>query len=217
MIRLLVFASGRGSNARNIFALAKQYPRQIEVVGLVTENPKSGVLQYAKTEQIPIMIVPLPTDVSGSSRRREHEWQILKAIKHLEFDYICLAGYMRILTPEFLAHFPHPNWSVSKIINIHPSLLPSFRGVNAYQQAFRAGVKVAGVSLHFVDAGVDTGSIIHQRTFPRLANDTLESFMQRGLQQEYIAYREVLMALSMGTYTVVDEPFALYIQMAGEE
>lgn len=217
MIRLLVFASGRGTNARNIFALAKEYPKQMEVVGLVTENPTAGVLQYAKSEQISTMVVPLPTDVSGLSRRSEHERQILKAIKHLQFDYICLAGYMRILTPQFIERFPHPNWSVSKIINIHPALLPSFRGMNAYQQAFDAGVKVSGVSVHFVDAGVDTGPIIHQRTFPRLATDTLESFTQRGLQQEYRAYREVLMALATGTYTVVDEPFAFYIQMAGEQ
>ena len=213
MLRVVVFASGRGSNARNIFALAQQYPDKISVVALVSNRKKAGVLEYAKEFDVPSFVVPVRLAVPKKERRQRHEEEIAAVLDGLSFDYICLAGYMRVFTEQFVARYPHPTWPVSKIINIHPSLLPSFPGTNGYEDAFRYGVKYSGVTLHFVDAGVDTGAIIHQRIVARKSSDSFALFQNRGLQEEYQAYKEMLLALAEGRYTVQHSPFSLFLQV----
>jgi phosphoribosylglycinamide formyltransferase-1 len=109
-------------------------------------------------------------------------------------DLVCLAGYMRILTPEFVRAFPH------RILNVHPSLLPAFPGLDAQAQALEHGAKVAGCTVHFVDEGVDSGGIIVQRAVPVLDDDTVESLSARVLEQEHIAYPEAIARVLSGDF-----------------
>ena len=213
MLRIVVFASGRGSNARNIFELAAEYPQRISVVALVTNRKKAGVLQHAKEFNIPSFFVPVRKALPKNQRRIQHEKEISSILDELTFDYICLAGYMRVFTPGFVARYPHPQWPVSKILNIHPSLLPSFPGTHGYEDAFQYGVKFSGVTLHFVDAGMDTGTIIHQRIVERNVEDTFVQFQERGLKEEYQAYGDVLLALADGRYIIKRSPFSLFVQV----
>ena len=112
-------------------------------------------------------------------------------------DLVCLAGYMRILSAEFVRAFPN------RILNVHPSLLPAFPGLEAQAQALEYGAKVAGCSVHFVDEGVDSGSIIVQRAVPVHDNDTAESLSARVLEQEHIAYPEAIARVLSGEYRMV--------------
>ena len=213
MVRVVVFASGRGSNARNIFALAQQYPDKVSVVALVSNRKKAGVLEYANEFGIPSFVVPVRLSVPKNERRQHHEKEIAAVLDGLSFDYICLAGYMRVFSAPFVARHSHPIWPVSKIINIHPSLLPSFPGTSGYEDAFQYGVRYSGVTLHFVDAGVDTGPIIHQRLVERKSSDSFAQFQNRGLQEEYRAYKELLLALAEERYEVQLSPFSLFLQV----
>lgn len=212
MLRVVVFASGRGSNARNIFDLAAQNPQKISVVALITNRKKAGVLSHAKDFNIPSFFVPVRKTIPKQERRKRHEDEVESILKTLSFDYICLAGYMRVFTKDFVACHRHAQWPVSNIINIHPSLLPSFPGTSGYEDAFRYGVKISGATLHFVDAGVDTGPILHQRVVVRTCDDTLTQFQERGLAEEHRAYRELLLALADERYIVHHSPFSFFLQ-----
>ena len=211
MMRIVVLASGRGSNAANIFALAQQYPHLIHVEALICNKPQAGVLAHADSFGVPSFVIPVPKGTDSTERRRKHEERIHECLATLSFSYICLAGYMRVFTPEFVAQYPHSVWPVSTIINIHPSLLPSFPGTHGYDDAFSYGVQISGVTTHFVDAGVDTGTIIHQRSFPRLFGDNLASFSERGLAEEYICYRQTLYALATEQVYVSFDPFHICV------
>ena len=111
-------------------------------------------------------------------------------------DLVCLAGYMRLLSPEFVAAFPH------RILNIHPSLLPAFPGLDAQQQAFDYGVKVTGCTVHFVDDELDHGAIVLQRAIPVLDDDDAHSLAARILAEEHIAYTEAIARVVSGEYEV---------------
>jgi phosphoribosylglycinamide formyltransferase-1 len=120
------------------------------------------------------------------------ESEILKLCHSLNIQWIFLAGYMRILTAHFLKSFHDKELNACRVINIHPSLLPEFPGKDGYGDAFHSGAQVSGISIHFVDEGVDTGPIILQGKFERQLNDTLEDFKKRGLQLEHQLYPQVL-------------------------
>ena len=211
MLRVVVFASGRGSNARNIFALAQQHPDKISVVALVSNRKKAGVLEYAQEFDIPSFVVPVRLAVPKKERRQQHEEEIAAVLDGLSFDYICLAGYMRVFTSQFVERYPHPTWPVSKIINIHPALLPAFKGANGYEDAYNYGVTVAGITVHFVSPEVDSGPIIHQRYFKRKAADSLADFKARGLVEEHLGYRRTILALSTDSIIVKQDPFHLFL------
>ena len=121
---------------------------------------------------------------------------------------------MRVFTPEFVSRYRHEKWPVSKIINIHPALLPSFPGTKGYEDAFTYGVRFSGVTTHFVDEGVDTGTIIHQRMIKRKTHDTLAEFSARGLQQEYLCYRETLYGLATNHVSISFDPFHIFLNTA---
>ena len=128
--------------------------------------------------------------------REAHEEEVLRIIAEAEPDFICLAGYMRLLSPAFVAAYPH------RILNIHPSLLPAFPGVDAQAQAVAYGVKVSGCTVHFVDQNLDAGPILVQRTVEVRDDDTAESLAARILEQEHIAYVDALRKLSRGDYRI---------------
>lgn len=193
-INLVVFASGRGSNAKNILEYVASNKNKesfrLNVLALVTDQKNAGVIEYARQFNTPIHVIPFKTS------KKDHEDEVLDKLKDHPVDYICLCGYMRILSPLFINAFTHTGEKHSRIINIHPSLLPDFPGKDGYGDAFKANVKESGVTLHFVDEGIDTGKIIKQRRFARYEDDDFESFQKRGLKLEHESYRELLQELN---------------------
>ena len=217
-MKVVVFASGTGSNARNIFALAQKHPELIEVCALISNKSDAGALAIAKEFEIESYVVPLERKESKLLTRVHHEERICEILDEIDFDYICLAGYMRIFTKDFVQKYPHPEWPVSKIINIHPALLPSFKGHSGYEDAFDYGVKISGVTTHFVNEEVDGGSIIHQRSFERYHDDTLQKFKKRGLEEEYVCYRQTLLALATKDIHISSTvPFRLHVSLSEEK
>jgi len=175
--RLAVLASGRGSNFKAIAASCRRDDFPAEVVCLVTDNAKAGAISVAEEYGIPCEYVD-----AGSRRGRLQdgaEEEIVRRLREYEVEFVFLAGFMRILRTELLSAFP------GRILNVHPSLLPSFKGLHAQQQAFDYGVRVAGCSVHFVDDSVDGGPIILQEAVPVEDADSCESLAERILAAEH--------------------------------
>ena len=184
--RLAVFASGRGSNLGSLTA-AFPLGDPLASVALVLSNKRSaGALAFAESCGIPAYALPF-----GNDRERfESEADALLAA--FEIDLICLAGFMRVLSPEFTARH------AGRLLNIHPSLLPVFPGLHAQRQALSAGATASGCTVHFVDAGVDTGIPIVQRRVPVLPDDTEATLAARILAEEHRAYPEAVRAVLTG-------------------
>ena len=134
--------------------------------------------------------------VSKGRPRADHDADLIACLREHNVDLVCLAGYMRLLSPGFIAAFPN------RILNIHPSLLPAFPGLDAQQQAFDYGVKVAGCTVHFVDEHLDHGAIILQRAIPVLETDDAHSLAERILAEEHIAYSEAIARVASGEYEI---------------
>ncbi len=133
---------------------------------------------------------------SKGRKRAEHDADVIACLRAHGVDLVCLAGYMRLLSPEFVAAFPN------RILNIHPSLLPAFPGLEAQEQAFDYGVKVAGCTVHFVDEHLDHGVIVLQRAIPVLETDDAHSLAERILAEEHMAYTEAIARVVSGEYEV---------------
>jgi phosphoribosylglycinamide formyltransferase-1 len=194
--RLAILISGRGSN---MVALADavddgRIPNaQIEIV--ISDQPDAAGLSIAKDRGIETLII----ERRGRSRV-EHDAEIVSELERHEVDLVCLAGYMRILSQNFLDSYR------GRLLNIHPSLLPSFPGLDAQRQALDNGVKLAGCTVHFVDETLDGGPIIAQRTVPVYEGDTVESLSARILEQEHQLYPEaVAQVLSAQPRSVVSQ------------
>lgn len=184
--RLAVFASGRGSNLR---ALAAAFPPSdpfASVVLVLSNRRAAGALSLAEAYGVPAHAVPF----GGDRDHFEREADVL--LKTFGVDLVCLAGFMRVLSPAFTARYAR------RILNIHPSLLPLFPGLHAQRQALAAGVRESGCTVHFVDAGVDTGETVVQRRVPVLPGDTEETLSERILQEEHRAYPEAVRRVLMG-------------------
>jgi phosphoribosylglycinamide formyltransferase-1 len=134
---------------------------------------------------------------SKGKPREEHDHEVVAALKQHNVDLICLAGYMRLLSPWFVQQFPQ------RILNIHPSLLPAFPGLEAQEQAFAYGVKVSGCTVHFVDEELDHGAIIVQKMVPVLDGDNEHTLAERILEQEHVAYSEAINIVLGGKFTVM--------------
>lgn len=187
--RIAVFASGQGSNFAAL-ALAQREGRLgggvIEL--LVSDRPEAPVAQRAQEAGIPSLLLR-PKDFDS---REQYEARIVEELKRREIGLIVLAGYMRLITPVLLAPYE------GRIINIHPSLLPAFAGKDAIGQALAYGVKLAGVTVHFVDGGMDTGPVIAQRALAVEDGDTADSLAERIHRIEYELYPEVVAAFAAG-------------------
>jgi phosphoribosylglycinamide formyltransferase-1 len=188
--RIGILLSGRGSNflaiAESIRAGRLKNVEIAIVISNVAEAP--GI---AAAEQLGL---PHAVAVSKGRKRAEHDADVAALLKAHNVDLVCLAGYMLLLSPEFVAAFPH------RILNIHPSLLPAFPGLDAQQQAFEYGVKVAGCTVHFVDEELDHGAIILQRAIPVLESDDAHSLADRILAEEHLAYTEAIARVASGEY-----------------
>lgn len=194
--RIAVFASGRGSN---LASLVRAFPpdagddalARLELV--VSNRPGAPALRRGEEAGVRTLAVAWtePAAVDGGAREAFEEAVDAALVRH-GIDLICLAGFMRILSPQFTAR-----WS-GRMVNVHPSLLPSFRGLHAPRQALAAGVRESGCTIHLVDAGVDTGRILLQRRVPVRAGDTAGELAERILHQEHLAYPEAVRALLKG-------------------
>jgi len=188
-----ILLSGRGSNftaiATNVRA-GKIPNARIAVV--ISNKASADGIETAKKLNLTTAVIP-----SKGKDREVHDREVVGALKQHKVDLICLAGYMRLLSPWFVQQFPQ------RILNIHPSLLPSFPGLEAQQQAFAYGVKVAGCTVHFVDEELDHGAIIVQKTVPVLEMDDEHALAERILEQEHIAYTEAINFVLQGNYEIV--------------
>lgn len=177
--RVAVFASGTGSNFE---ALMGSNDRGFDVVMLICDQPKAHVIGLAAGYGIETVML----DPKTFATKAAYETEIIKKLNRANVEWIVLAGYMRIVGETLLAEYEE------KIVNIHPSLLPSFPGKDAVGQALAAGVKVSGVTIHYVDAGVDTGPIIAQEPVTVFPNDTNDSLQKRIQQVEHVLYTRVI-------------------------
>lgn len=188
--RLGVLLSGRGSN---FMAIAGSI-RAGRLPGVEIAVAVSNVADAAGLAAAAELGLPCRVCVSKGRSREAHDANLIACLREHEVDLVCLAGYMRLLSPGFIAAFPN------RILNIHPSLLPAFPGLDAQQQAFDYGVKVAGCTVHFVDEHLDHGPIVLQREIPVLESDDGRSLAARILEQEHIAYSEAIARVASGEY-----------------
>jgi phosphoribosylglycinamide formyltransferase-1 len=192
MKRLGILLSGRGSN---FLAIAKAIREQrlpgAEIAVVLSNKPDAPGLKSAQEMGLPAFAVS-----SLGLTRATHEAEIIARLHQHRVDLVCLAGYMRIISPDFVAAFPN------RILNVHPSLLPAFPGLDAQGQALEYGAKVAGCTVHFVDEAVDHGVIVLQRVVAVEDRDTAESLSARILEQEHLVYPEAIARVLSGSYTV---------------
>jgi phosphoribosylglycinamide formyltransferase 1 len=191
-LRLGILLSGRGSNflaiGRNIREGRLPKTEIAVVLSNVADAPGlAAAAQLGLSHQVL---------VSKGRPRADHDADLIACLRQHNVDLVCLAGYMRLLSPGFIAAFPN------RILNIHPSLLPAFPGLDAQQQAFDYGVKIAGCTVHFVDEHLDHGAIILQRAIPVLESDDAHSLAERILVEEHIAYSEAIARVAGGEYEI---------------
>ena len=190
--RIAILISGRGSNMVALAdAIASGSIPNAEIAIVVSDKPSAGGLELARDRGLQTAVVE-----RRGRNREEHEREIISVLRSSEVDLVCLAGYMRLLSPCFIEEFR------GRILNIHPSLLPSFPGLDAQRQALAHGVKVSGCTVHFVDDTLDGGPIIAQRTVPVLDDDTEETLSGRILQHEHKLYAEALRLVVEGNYEI---------------
>ena len=191
-LRLGILLSGRGSN---FLAIAESIRagrlKGVEIAVVISNVADAGGLQAARDLGLPTAVL-----VSKGRKRAEHDADVIACLQAHRVGLVCLAGYMRLLSPEFVAAFPN------RILNIHPSLLPAFPGIEAQEQAFEYGVKIAGCTVHFVDEHLDHGVIVVQRAIPVLEMDDAHLLAERILAEEHIAYTEAIARVAGGEYEI---------------
>ena len=197
-----ILLSGRGSNfeaiARNV-ASGKIPNAQIGIV--ISNRTDAGGIEIARGLELDTLVIP-----SKGKAREDHDREVVAALQQHKVDLVCLAGYMRLLSPWFVKQFPH------KILNIHPSLLPAFPGLEAQEQAFAYGVKVAGCTVHFVDEELDHGPIILQKAVLVHDNDDEGALRARILEQEHIAYSQAIDLVLNREHQIIGRKFVVAVQ-----
>ena len=194
MLKLAIFGSGSGTNCQAIIDAVEAGTLDAKIQCVLSDVEDAFILERARRHNIPAIYfdgAPFKTKLDG-----EGEEKVLRILEEHDVDFIALAGFMRIVKDGLL------NAYAGRMINIHPSLLPSFPGLDSGKQAFDYGVKFAGCTVHFVEAGVDTGAIINQKCISIKDGDTLESMMEKLHAQEHIAYPEALQWIAEGRVAV---------------
>ncbi len=191
--KLGILLSGRGSNFEAIAdSIAAGRIPGAEIAIVISNRAEAPGMASARTRGFDARII-----ASKGKTREQHDAEVIAALREKKVDLVCLAGYMRLLSPDFIRAFPQ------RILNIHPSLLPAFPGLEAQKQAFEHGVKVSGCTVHFVDEHLDHGSIILQKTVPVLPDDDEHTLAARILEQEHIAYSEAINLVLRGGWEIV--------------
>jgi len=192
MKNLGILLSGRGSN---FLAIAENVKRSVipaQITAVISNRADAAGLTRAREMGLHALCVP-----SKGKPREQHDAEVIAELQKASVDLICLAGYMRLLSPAFIRAFPQ------RILNIHPSLLPAFPGLDAQKQAFDYGVKVSGCTVHFVDEFLDHGAIIVQKVVPVQSTDDDHSLAARILEQEHIAYSEAINLVLAGDFEIL--------------
>ncbi len=192
-----ILLSGRGSNFE---AIAKNVNSgeipNARIAIVISNRDDAGGIETARRLGLEAVVV-----LSKGKAREDHDREVAAALQRHNVDLVCLAGYMRLLSPWFVRQFPH------RILNIHPSLLPAFPGLEAQEQAFAYGVKVTGCTVHFVDEELDHGPIVVQKAIPVLDTDDEKSLAARILEQEHIAYSEAINLVLNREFRIVGRRF----------
>ncbi len=181
MKRLGILLSGRGSNFEAIADSIETGRLDAEIAIVISNRPEARGLEAARERGLTAICIP-----SKGVPREDYDRQLVAKLKNRRVDLVCLAGFMRLLTAEFCREFP------MGILNIHPSLLPAFPGLDAQKQALEHGVKISGCTVHFVDEHLDAGPIVLQAAVPVLAGDTAETLSERILKEEHRIYSEAI-------------------------
>lgn len=187
-MRLAVLLSGRGSNFAAIHDAITNGRLDATIVCVISNRPSAAGIEQARAWGYDAHVI----DHRSFADRAAHEQEVLRVLGDARPDFIALAGYMRLLSRDFVARYPN------RIVNIHPSLLPSFPGVDAQAQAVAHGVKISGCTVHLVDENLDAGPILVQRAVEVRDDDTADSLAARILHEEHIAYAEALAKLTRG-------------------
>lgn len=191
-MRVAILISGRGSNMKALIEAARApgYPAEIALV--ISDVADAGGLAVAKAAGVATKAIDRKSFGKGADAKRAFEAAISSALKEARADLVCLAGFMRLLSGDFVAaHY-------GKLINIHPSLLPSFKGLDVHAEMLRAGVKIAGCTVHYVSAEMDAGPIIGQAAVPVKSDDTPDVLAARILEQEHKLYPECVKRITAG-------------------
>ena len=193
MHNLGILLSGRGSNFEAIAdSIHEGRIPDARIAVVISNRAEAPGIATARRRGLEALVIP-----SKGKSREKHDFEIGAALKQHHVDLVCLAGYLRLLSPWFVQQFPR------RILNIHPSLLPAFPGLEAQEQAFAYGVKISGCTVHFVDEELDHGAIIVQKTVPVLDTDDEHTLAERILEQEHIAYTEAINIVLGGKFEIV--------------
>jgi len=182
---IVILISGRGSNMKSIVEAIKTGSLNVNVAAVISNRPDAGGIEYAQQENIPTAVI----DHKQFETRELFDQAMAKEIDNYSPNLVVLAGFMRILTTEFVEHF------AGKLVNIHPALLPKFKGLNTHQRAIDAGEKEHGASVHIVTAELDDGPVVLQAKVPVLPNDTADLLAARVLEQEHSLYPKAIAQL----------------------
>jgi len=191
MNNLAILLSGRGSNFEAIADNVAAGKLDAKIAVVISNRADAPGIESARRRGLNALVIP-----SKGKPREEHDREVVAALRQHQADLVCLAGYMRLLSPWFVQQFPN------RILNIHPALLPAFPGLEAQKQAFEWGVKVSGCTVHLVDADLDHGPIIVQRTVPVLDTDDEHTLAARILAQEHLAYSEAIGIVLEGRFRI---------------
>jgi len=192
MKNLGILLSGRGSNFEAIADNVASGKLDTNIAVVISNRTDAPGIDSARRRGLKALVIS-----SKGRVREEYDHEVVAALHQNHVELVCLAGYMRLLSPWFIQQFPN------RILNIHPSLLPAFPGLEAQRQAFDYGVKVSGCTVHFVDADLDHGAIILQKAVPVLDTDDEHTLAARILQQEHLTYTEAIRIVLEGSYTIV--------------
>src|SRR5579863_8602448 len=190
-MRLGILISGRGSNLEAIANAIARGKLEAEIAVLISNRASAPGLEIARQRGIPMRVI-----ASAGIEREAYDKLLIEELQTHQVDLVCLAGFMRMLSASVIRAFPN------RVVNIHPSLLPAFSGLDAQRQALEYGVKIAGCTVHFVDEFLDSGPIIVQAAVPVLEGDTLESLSARILVQEHLIYSKAIRYIVDGRVTI---------------
>jgi phosphoribosylglycinamide formyltransferase 1 len=193
--RIAILISGRGSNMASLIAACESKDYPADIVGIISNRRDALGLGAAGQAGIPTQVV----DHSEFETREDFDAELTRRLEEIDADLVCLAGFMRLLTEGFVSH-----WH-DKLINIHPSLLPAFKGLDTHARALAMGIKITGCSVHFVRADMDSGPIIAQAAVPVFTSDTEETLSARVLTAEHKLYPHALALVASGRARAVGE------------
>ncbi|MET3589986.1 phosphoribosylglycinamide formyltransferase-1 [Bartonella silvatica] len=192
--KIVIFISGNGSNMVALAKASKKKEYPAEIVAVICDKPHAAGIEKARNNNLPVHIV----DRKNYPTTEAHEESIFMVLEKYQPDLLCFAGYMRLISPHFVKLYE------GKILNIHPSLLPSFKGLNTHERVLQSGVKITGCTVHLVTEDMDAGRILAQAAVPVYPNDTVDSLAQKVLEVEHKLYPEAVKIFIEGNNKIID-------------